>query len=98
VRLPLRQPSVSYRSLTKNLTHTQALKAYCFFPLPTAPILMSGPAFSSAPEGRVFFHEPSDETRVLEHEARARRSPNFVAKETFTFCEVSIFERLRKIA
>jgi hypothetical protein len=25
-------------------------------------------------------------------------SPNFVAKETFTFCEVSIFERLRKIA
>jgi hypothetical protein len=48
--------------------------------------------------GRVFFPEPSDETRVLEHEARARRSPNFVAKETFTFCEVSIFERLRKIA
>jgi hypothetical protein len=54
--------------------------------------------FSSAPDGRVFFPEPSDETRVLEHEARACRSPNFVAKETFTFCEVSIFERLRKIA
>jgi hypothetical protein len=48
--------------------------------------------------GGVFFPEPSDETRVLEHEARARRSPNFMAKETFTFCEVSIFERLRKIA
>jgi hypothetical protein len=45
-----------------------------------------------------FLPEPSDETRVLEHEVRARRSPNFVAKETFTFCELSIFERLRKIA
>jgi hypothetical protein len=42
--------------------------------------------------------EPSDEIHVFEHEARARRSPNFVAKETFTFCEVSIVERLRKIA
>jgi len=39
-----------------------------------------------------FLPQPSDETRVLEHEAGARRSTNFVAKETFTFCEVSIFE------
>ena len=54
------------------------------------------PAFSSAPDERVFFPEPSDETRVLEHEARAHRSPNFVAKETFTFCEMLMFERLRK--
>jgi len=44
-----------------------------------------------------FFPEPCDEPRFFERVARARRLPDFVAKATFTFYEVSIFERLRKV-
>jgi len=44
------------------------------------------------------FSSPSLPIRPAFLNMRARRSPNFVARETVTFCEVSIFERLRKIA